>query len=83
MATRQKASGDCPICYEDIDDNELRCNICDKMVCVVCIQKIMKSNLVQCPLCRTMNACTQTQMEMITLGSWTKLDAKQNVKTVK
>ena len=83
MATRQKASGDCPVCYEDIDDNQLRCNICDKMVCVVCIQKIMKSKLIKCPLCRTMNYCTEEQMEMITLGSWTKLLAKQNVKTVK
>lgn len=51
--TRKRESiGECPICYEDIDEGYVTTN-CGHTLCFGCFEKTIKSSNDNCPMCRS------------------------------
>ena len=78
---------ECPVCYEEFSDNDLKCGCCGKDACVKCVAKLLVPNYncdwlksvgfqYKCPMCRGMNEVNRVQLLVVVTGSWDKMYAQ-------
>lgn len=78
----KKDWGECPVCFENVYDNQLRCCRCSKVVCIKCVEKLLMPSFnfkakYQCPLCRNYCGCRPVRFELMAEGTWTKVKNKK------
>lgn len=78
---------ECPVCYEEVLNNELQCPRCKTDICVKCLAKLLvpiynstweKSAGFQwkCPMCRTTSELSRVQVLVVITGSWNNMYAQ-------
>jgi len=56
MGEKEKENSECPICYENIEENDTTITNCNHKYCTECVKRLITETTPHrhpCPLCRT------------------------------